>query len=351
MASNSIPASRAAFSRRRWLSRALTVLATAYGAMMMVIFLLRLLVGERWMVVTLLISGLHLLLMPSLVVLPACLLTRRWRLALLVAPPFLLFVTSYAVFFLPRAVTAAPDAKTITLLTYNLHAEERLLEPMVEVIRGADADIVALQEMSGAAAKRFEAELAAAYPYRALHPVSSPYHGRGILSRYPIVDDYAWPEEYPIPVRLERAELDIDGVPLTLYNMHAPPSYPIFGESYDIRPRAQQIADMLALAAEDSSAVILMGDFNITDQDENYQRITAHFSDTYREVGWGLGFTNPDWSHDNSREGPAFIPLYTRIDYIFHNSDLQALEARVWPTSGGSDHRPVFARLALVGAS
>jgi len=219
---------------------------------------------------------------------------------------------------------------------------------MVAVIRAADADIVALQEMSGAAAEQFDAEFAELYPYRALFPVESPFHGRGVMSRYPIVEHYEWPEEYPIPVRLQQAELDVNGTRVTLYNMHAPPSYPIYGQPYDVRPRAQQISDLLDMAAQEAGAVILLGDFNTTDHDENYPRITAQYRDTYREVGWGMGYTNPDWSHDNSREGPAFIPLYTRLDYIFHNDAIQALEARVWPTSGGSDHRPVFARLALL---
>jgi endonuclease/exonuclease/phosphatase (EEP) superfamily protein YafD len=61
-----------------------------------------------------------------------------------------------------------------------------------------------------------------------------------------------------------------------------------------------------------------------------------------------MGFTNADTSHENSREGPLPLPLYTRLDYIFHSDSLIAMEALVWHTSGGSDHRPVYARFAFL---
>jgi len=334
--------------RKGRLSRLFFGVVGIYGVFVMLALILRLTVGEQWQVVSRLNNALHLLIMPALILLPLCLFARRFRLALLMLPACVTFVTVYGIMFIPRSVSVSEDAQKISLLTYNLQAEQDLLDPMVQNIRDAQADIVALQEMSGAAAERFEAEFADSYPYRALHPEpNGAYHGRGILSRYPIIEDYAWPVEYPIPVRLQRAEIDINGTPLTLYNMHAPPQYPLFNGPYDVQPRKQQIADLLRMAGEDEGAVILLGDFNTTDLDENYVRITAQFRDTFREVGWGLGFTNPDWWHDNPRRGPSFIPMYHRIDYVFHNDSLQAVQARVWPSSGGSDHRPLVVVLAL----
>jgi len=70
--------------------------------------------------------------------------------------------------------------------------------------------------------------------------------------------------------------------------------------------------------------------------------------DTFREVGWGMGFTGPDWSHPQSQEGLPFIPIHQRMDYIFHDKEFfLPVEAHVWPVSGGSDHRPLFAELAI----
>ena len=101
------------------------------------------------------------------------------------------------------------------------------------------------------------------------------------------------------------------------------------------------------MTAQEQGALLLMGDFNTNDTDVNYPLIAAQLHDSYREVGWGMGFTGPDWSHPQSQEGPSFIPMHQRGDYIFHNQYFLPVETRVWPTSGGSDHRPVWAELAL----
>ena len=325
----------------------LTIITAAYIACTFVALFLHWVVGERFTIITLLNDNLELLLIPSLVLLPLSLVRRKGWLSRLLVLPCATFLFFYAPLFLPQNITVPPDAHQIKLLTYNMQAEEDLLEPMVDVIRNSGADIVALQEMSGKMAARLDQAVADIYPYRALHPMTSPYHGRGILSRYPLLNDHAWPEEYPIPVRLQRVQVDVNGTTITLYNMHAPPSVPIFEGPYDVAPRKQQIADLVDMAAQESGAVLMMGDFNTTDMDENYGRITAHFADTFREVGWGLGFTNPDWQHDNPRRGPSFMPMYQRIDYVFHNTFFTPVEARVGSSSGGSDHRPLFAILAL----
>lgn len=323
-----------------------TALAGSYGLSVLGFLLLRAAIGERWLAVALLNQGLHLLLLPALVLLPLALLLRRRVTALFILPAFLTALAVHAPFFLPNA-EAPTDAPRLSLLTYNLHAEQNVLQPLVDVIREADADVVILQEMSMAASARFEVDLADVYPYFALHPVEQPNHGRGILSRYPITEDYAWRVEYPIPLRLQRAMLDVNGTPITLYNMHAPPSTPIWGQGYDPIPRREQLLDLMAMIAEESGPLLLAGDFNTTDLGESYGHITALMSDTFHEVGWGLGFTNPDWSHPQSAEGPTWIPTYQRIDYVFFNAAFQAVEARVWDTSGGSDHRPVYAVLTM----
>ena len=96
---------------------------------------------------------------------------------------------------------------------------------------------------------------------------------------------------------------------------------------------------------------MIVGDFNMTDQSDDYWRIAARYRDTYREVGWGMGFTFPDFSMVRAIPGRLsmlnFIRPMARIDYVFHNDDFQAVEAHVWPSSGGSDHRPLYAVLAL----
>ncbi len=104
-------------------------------------------------------------------------------------------------------------------------------------------------------------------------------------------------------------------------------------------------------AQHDSGPIIIVGDFNMTDQSDDYKLITSHYLDTYREVGWGLGFTFPDFTFASASPVPHnLLPLrpVVRLDYLFHNTSIQALDAHVWNSSGGSDHRPVFAEFAFV---
>ncbi len=336
-------------SRRRWSGRLGIILAATYVVVILTVMVARWLVGERWPVIAFANTGLHLPLIPALFLLPLCLAVRRWRLVLLMMPPALLFIVTFLPFFLSQQINIPPVSLEIRFLTYNLHAEERLLAPMSDLSRTADADVVAVQEMSASAAAHLDTALADMYPYRALFPVSSPYHGRGLLSRFPIVTEKSWPEEYPIPVRLQRAVLDVEGTPVVIYNFHAPPSRPIYQGPFDVRPRMEQTRDLLDLARQDTGAVVLLGDFNTHIMDENYAQLTAEYHDAFWDVGWGFGFTGPDWSHENSAEGPGWIPPYQRYDYVFYNDYFLPVAARVWPESGGSDHRPLLVTLALVG--
>ena len=84
--------------------------------------------------------------------------------------------------------------------------------------------------------------------------------------------------------------------------------------------------------------VIVIGDFNLTDQHSSYRAITNHLRDAHTESGWGMGFT--------ARYVPLGLPLW-RIDYIFHSPQMMALRT-VLGEYGASDHRPVIAELAFM---
>ncbi len=317
--------------------------------------LLRALVGESLTIVAVFNTFLHLLVLPSLLILPLSLLLRRPRLALTQAAPVALFLASYGVSFLPRGNASAQLSATLTLLTYNIHSEAEHLDPMVSLIREANADVVALQELRGAAAERFRKEFANLYPYQALHPSDENASGQGVLSRYPITADEYWRnQQFSFALGHQRVEIDFSSKPITLYNAH--PVHPAMtGKWFDALPRGQEINVILERASKDQSPVLIAGDFNMPDQSEDYFRVTSQYGDSFRESGWGMGFSFPDLSQQQSI--PSYIPTtlpfppFMRLDYVFHSRDFQAVEARVWPTSGGSDHRPLFVTLALGAGS
>lgn len=297
----------------------------------------------------------HMLMLPSVVLMALGVWLRRPVVALANLLAAVEFVRTYAHFFLPRPVVLpASTVRQIKVLTYNLHSERHILAPMVSILRVCDADIIAVQELSREAAEVFDAELSDRYPYRALYTGVHANAGQGILSRFPITAERYWQNPQIVSRTLGhlRVEIDLSGRPLIVYNTH--PVHPGMGDQgFSSRPRGAEIDVVLAEAAQDHHPVLIMGDFNMTDQSEDYQRVTRRYRDAFGMVGYGMGFTFPDLSTFQSL--PDYWPLpirfvpFLRLDYVFHSPHFHPLYAHVWPTSGGSDHRPVFALLALTG--
>jgi endonuclease/exonuclease/phosphatase (EEP) superfamily protein YafD len=244
--------------------------------------------------------------------------------------------------FLPRErVSAAGDATEITLLTFNIEVEAAQLQPLTDIILEANADVVALQEVSHQAAAHFETALAEVYPYMALYPHDNPYAGQALLSRFPIESSEYWRnEELDAKLGHMRATLDIEGTQVGVYNVHPVPPFSNWG--FNAVPHDAEMDSVLARVRQETDPVIVLGDFNMTDQFDDYRQLTdLGFVDTFRHAGWGFGFTFP-------AEGR--LPAFLRLDYVFHDATFTGVEARVWPEAGPSDHHPVFARLNLLPA-
>jgi vancomycin resistance protein VanJ len=235
----------------------------------------------------------------------------------------------------------AQDAPELRLLAYNLHNERELLDPMVAVIREADADVVGLAETTIEAFARFEQEFAGDYPYRTANPRTDV----AMLSKYEIVEQQFYPPE---KIHLLRTVLDVDGLRVTVFVVH--PTSP-GNTNYDFDPRGEEIAFLMEQVALETQPVILLGDFNTEEWSQDYDAIAATLIDSYRDLYPDTaGPTYPDYSTPQSRVHarlPRWTPLILRIDYVFHDPAFTTLEAQVWPNSGGSDHRPLFVRLGL----
>jgi endonuclease/exonuclease/phosphatase (EEP) superfamily protein YafD len=119
---------------------------------------------------------------------------------------------------------------------------------------------------------------------------------------------------------------------------HLPPPS-LKRDGYRIPPYAADEIASLAQMATNSGPGILMGDFNLTDQNDNYTLLSdAGLTDAFRAAGWGFGFTWP------SRSRIGLLRLLVRIDYIWHSAHFRTIHAWVGPDAG-SDHLPVLARL------
>lgn len=318
--------------RLRKLGTALSALAGAYGALMAIGLLLHVTIGERFRPMMLFNSVLPAAMFPALALLPLLLLTRRWRAAVLQTPALVGFVLMYGYVFVPQTVPAAAAGLEISVLTYNISLKNRDFEAVAQLIRDADADVVALQEVNRAGYFYLYDDLADLYPYRAFHPDSAP-PGQAVLSRYPILEDNYWQVERAH----QRVVLDVDGQQLAFYNVH-PVHFSLNRRSlFNFDGQEREVDDIIDRVTHEEGALILVGDFNTTDQTDMYKRFSVHYGDAFRTVGSGFGLTFPSW-----------MPL-ARLDYVFYNAAFIPLEARVWETTGGSDHHPVFARLMWSG--
>jgi endonuclease/exonuclease/phosphatase (EEP) superfamily protein YafD len=143
-------------------------------------------------------------------------------------------------------------------------------------------------------------------------------------------------------------EIEFAGTTFTFVNTHSA------SRSYHLEARERQARLLADYVSTLKGPVILAGDFNAQDLNDSYSIVTEHLFDTWREVGSGLGNTFPGASRSSSpgSKRPDILGVelpqwLIRIDYVFCSSDWQAIDARIGPWDGYSDHRPVIAELAL----
>jgi vancomycin resistance protein VanJ len=306
-------------------------LANAYGMSVTLFLFLNWLIGERWAVLAFFETFVVWVWLFALIVLPLALLTRSWWSALMVMPSIIALGVQYGGQFLPKSIPS--ETPNLTVLTYNLYADGRSPQASLAIIRDSGADIVALQEYSLLADSVLPENLRELYPYQATHPTRIATQGQAVYSRYPIIEDSVWQYDW-LPVGKlmhQRVLLDIDGRLVALYNSH--PTHPgMQGSFFNPVWRSREIDDLLTRTQQETVPTLWLGDFNMPDQSDDYARITAHFGDSYRAVGWGFGFT---WRW-------ALQVPFVRLDYVFHSADFTPLWARVWTQNGGSDHYPVI---------
>lgn len=269
---------------------------------------------------------------------------QRWMVIVPQLPAVLLFLMLYGERFMPRNELAlASNSPGLTAATFNILASESDPEQITATIKHLDADIIGLQELNHNHAATFDRTLTGQYPYRELHPLPS-FHGVGLLSRYPITQSEVF---LPLPdsMRYLRAEIAVDGVPIVVYVVHPPPpDQAMLPWRYDSARRDEELRILREnyLAAE-QGPVIVVGDFNMTDQSRAYKAMRTLLGDSFRDAGRGLGLTWPAETANLRGRAPRAI----RIDYVWYSDHFDALSARVAPSSGTSDHRPVVATLRL----
>ncbi len=262
-------------------------------------------------------------------------LTRRTWLAAILALPLLLISLTVVPLVVPLTFAAPPaDDFSIKIMSHNVFGNQDA-GAVAGIIRTERPDIVVLQEFNSVISATLIAELADVYPGDKLYV--SVISSQAAVSRYPIVrTDAAWDKG-----RVQKMMIKTPFGPIALWNVHFYPPFMYPAEIHD-----QQTAAFVGdVAGMTDNPLIVVGDFNVTDQSEAYRTINRYLKNARWKIGWGFGFTFPARPHAKGLP-VATGPLY-RLDHIFYSDHFIVRRAETLLTAGGSDHLPILAQLSL----
>jgi endonuclease/exonuclease/phosphatase (EEP) superfamily protein YafD len=154
----------------RWLTR----LGWGYVALIAAWLALRGLAFDRLWWLALLNTDALALFLPLAALLPLALWRRQPGLLLALTVPLAAFASLFGDVLLPPLARPTPADPAITAMTFNVLWSNRDYARIAGAIRAADPDLVALQELRPGHLPALDAELGAAYPHRAVHPIDPP---------------------------------------------------------------------------------------------------------------------------------------------------------------------------------
>lgn len=312
------------------------ILIDLYGAVMVAYLLVRFLGGGGLWVVELMGTVVHWLLLPAFLLIPIGLARRRWGTLALLLTCGAAFIVLFGGLFIPifpdGDICDDQQFSTLRVMTYNISHGLASPGQVVEVMETSQAEVIAIQELPDGMVSTIREELEDLYPYQVFH--GDGFSGIGLISQHPIREEKPFQLEGPRPYL--QAALEMEGKSVTVIVAHPPV---MIGPGGRVAPGATDM-QTLAEMAVGGGRMIIMGDFNFTDQNQDYHILTgAGLIDAHRAAGWGFGSTYPrrGWT------GGFRFPL-VRIDHIFLAGEI--CPRRVWVgRDGGSDHLPILATL------
>jgi vancomycin resistance protein VanJ len=339
---------------RRKIGRATVILLLwGYALTLLAWFGLRLGWGDRLWWSALASSFTPYFFVPVLILAPFALFTRVWHARLAIFIPIALFLLLYGRLFVPRPALLQEPGPTLTVMTFNMWGGSRTAETAQVIAEAGYPDIVALQELTPLMTDVLLRELGSVYPHRVTRYFHA-HRGLGLFSRAPLE-----PVAAPNLSGLERCDIQLARITTTegatlVYNVHLHSTNLLRFLDFGV-PIAQGTRESFARRAlcieavlEDMSVrgepVILLGDFNTTDQHDIYRMLRRSLHDAHRDAGWGFGHTFP--ADGSGYRGIPVKQQVIRIDMIFYDDTFRARSARVSDVHGESNHRPVIAELA-----
>lgn len=318
-------------------SSTIGILGWGYLSSLVIWLSLRSLFFDRFWWLALLNTFAPYLFLPIVVLLPLAFWTRNRRLLVALSLGCLLFV----VLFPPRLnfATTARRETMLRVMTFNVLWSNQDYTKIAQMLRAMDADVVGIQELQPRELPNLLKAISPSYPYHAIHPVKR-FHTVALFSRLPI--ESVKPLPYPPIERGLQATVRYGNQGISVLVTHLTPNNipldQLVTETIDrYTRRAVETTFLTKFISDQSLPTLMLCDCNMTDSSETYHELRKVLKDSFQERGQGIGHTLINSS----------IPFpVQRLDYVWHTSALQPLEAFVG-SDGGSDHLPVVASFKI----
>ncbi len=257
-----------------------------------------------------------------------CLLTRRWRIAMLVAIPwcYMVFLWQPASLWLGQPPAQSSATQRLTVMSWNVLCLNEDLDEIRRVIESHPVDLLVLIEVRPNLFQQIPT-LEQMYRHRLAYP-SWGGNGIAVLTNR---DD----------IQLSRIDFDGRIMPsivasvggkLQVIGVHTwsplPPERAV--------PRDRQLAGLTGWVQQQETPVCVVGDLNITPWAPAFQRMLAAGLIDSRCSGFGNSASWPAWF------GGLGIP----IDHALSYGNCHIVSRQLGPMVTSSDHRPVLVEIA-----
>lgn len=223
-----------------------------------------------------------------------------------------------------------PDAPVagFRLMSWNVLADHAEHDQVVDQLRTARPDVVALTEVTPGLVARLERE--GIWPYRHFEPAH--YEGLGVLSRHPIVRvDVARPGP-TLQFPLLRVQLDVRGVPVEVVVVHTATPMNEVG----IADRNATVVWLAEQARQSPVPLVIAGDLNLPPWTSEFHALVRDGGLTDAVAWRQVGPTWPCWLD------PVGLPL----DHVL-TTPLAHVRAITRSPCGPSDHHGLVALVEL----
>src|SRR5688572_28326313 len=235
-------------------------------------------------------------------------------------------------------------AQAVRIATYNIHrcrGMDRRVVPqrIIDVLRQIDADVIALQEVIGSGpvgsgqAEEIGAALGMGWVMNSVRTLRQHQFGSVVLSRYPI----AHHSSYDLSWRTcearncQRADLDINGHVLHVYNVHLGTA--VLERRYEAGRLAAFVHDRRVTGPK-----IILGDFNEWMKGLATKTLSSLFESV--DISQHL---------KRRRTYPGLFPV-VHLDHIYYDGKVEVVSVEMPRTRKAliaSDHLPLVANLKL----